>query len=129
MAMLPADKRAAEYTQLGRDYLAQGLLPEAETQIQSALAADPNSAAAHAALAQVREASGDSAQAREEARTSNIMQPNVSALLVLARLDLAASQLSAANDDVSRALQLEPANPDAVAFRVVLNQRAQSPKP
>ena len=129
LAMLPADKRAAEYTQLGRDYFAQGLLPEAETQIQAALAADPNSSAAHAAMAQIEEATGDVPLARQEAHTSLILQPNVAAYLVLAHLELRDNQLPAANDDVSRALQIEPANPDAVALRLVLNQRAQSAKP
>ena len=45
MAALPPQQRAAEYTTLGRDYLGQGLLPQAEQQFQSAIAADPNSAA------------------------------------------------------------------------------------
>jgi tetratricopeptide (TPR) repeat protein len=129
LAMLPPAQRAVEYIQLGRDYLAQGLLPEAETQFQAALAADPNSAATHAAMAQFRVASGDPAQARDEAKTSNIMQPNVAALLVLARLDLADNQLAAATTDVTRALQIEPENADVIALRMVLQQRSATPKP
>ena len=126
MAMLPPDKRATEYTQLGNEYLAQGLLPEAETQFQSALAADPNSSAAHAGMAQISEASGDAAKARDEAKTSLIMQTNVPALLVLARLDLADKQFSAADANVARALQLEPANAQAIALRLSLQQREKS---
>ena len=95
MEMLPPEQRAVEYTQLGREYLSEGLLPEAETQFQFALAASPNSADAHAGMAQLREASGDAAKARDEAKTSLIMKPNTAALLVLARLDLAAKQLAA----------------------------------
>jgi tetratricopeptide (TPR) repeat protein/TolB-like protein len=129
LSMLTPDKRAAEYTQLGREYFAQGLLPEAETQFQSALSADPNSAAAHAGMAQVREASGDPASARDEAKTSLIMEPNVAALLVLARLDLAAKQLPAADQDISRALQLEPANAEARVLRQTLIQRQQNTNP
>jgi tetratricopeptide (TPR) repeat protein len=129
LSMLTPDKRAAEYTQLGREYFAQGLLPEAEAQFQSALSADPNSAAAHAGMAQVREASGDPAGARDEAKTSIIMQPNVPALLVLARLDLADKQLPAADQDISRALQLEPANAEARALRQALILRQQNPSP
>ena len=34
--------------ELGRDYLAQGLIPEAEQEFQAAIAADPSSAEAHA---------------------------------------------------------------------------------
>jgi tetratricopeptide (TPR) repeat protein len=126
MAMLPAAQRATEYTQLGRQYLAEGLLPEAETQFQFALAASPNSADAHAGMAQLREASGDAAKARDEAKTSLIMKPNVAALLVLARLDMADKQLAASASDVSRALQVEPTNAQAIALRLVLQQRGQT---
>jgi tetratricopeptide (TPR) repeat protein len=129
MATLAPAQRATEYTQLALDYLAQGLIPEAETQLQFALAADPNSALAHAGMAQVREASGDSTQARDEAKTSLIMQPNVPALLVLARLDLADKQFAAANDDISRILQLDPPNAAAIALRLVIQQRQQNARP
>ena len=126
MASLPATQRAAEYTQLGAGYLAQGLLPEAEVQFQSALTADPNSAAAHAGLAQVRADSGSAAEARSEAKTSLILKPNAAAYLVLARLDLAAKQLAASADDVAHALQLEPTNSAALALRTALQQRGQT---
>jgi tetratricopeptide (TPR) repeat protein/TolB-like protein len=129
LSTLPPAQRAAEYTQLAHDYLAQGLIPEAETQLQFALSADPNSAPAHAGLAQVREASGDATQARDEAKTSLILQPNVPALLVLARLDLADKQYPAANDDIARALQIEPANAAAIALRLSIQQRQQNPHP
>ena len=71
-------------------YLAQGLIPEAEQEFHSALTADPNNAAAHAGLAQVRERSGTADDARAEAQTSLKLAPNVDAYLVLARLDLKA---------------------------------------
>ena len=126
MELLPAAERATEYAQLGRQYLAEGLLPEAETQFQFALAASPNSADAHAGMAQLREASGDAAKARDEAKTSLIMKPNVAALLVLARLDMADKQMAASASDVSRALQVEPTNAEAIALRLVLQQRGQT---
>ena len=126
MAMLPADERAVEYTQLGREYLSQGLLPEAETQFQDALQASPNSADAHAGMAQLREASGDAAGARDEAKTSLIMKPNVAALLVLARLDLADKQLAASAQDLSQALRIDPKNADAIALKLVVQQRGQT---
>jgi tetratricopeptide (TPR) repeat protein/TolB-like protein len=126
LAMLPPAKRAAEYTQIGRDYLTQGLLPEAETQFQSALVADPNSADAHAGLAQLHEASGDPVKARDEAQTSLILGPNATAHLVLARLELANKQLAAAATDVSAALHIDPLNAQAIALRLVLQQRGQS---
>jgi len=126
LAMLPADERAVEYTQLGREYLSQGLLPEAETQFQDALQASPNSADAHAGMAQLREASGDAAGARDEAKTSLIMKPNVAALLVLARLDLADKQLAASAQDLSQALRIDPKNADAIALKLVVQQRGQT---
>jgi tetratricopeptide (TPR) repeat protein len=126
MATLAPGERATEYTTLGRDYLAQGLLPQAEQQFQSAIAADSNSAAAHAGLAEVRERSGDAKDARAEAQHSINLQANVPALLVLARLDIAQNQLPAAAEDVSRALHVEPTNSAALAMRQNLQQRGQS---
>jgi tetratricopeptide (TPR) repeat protein len=126
LAMLPAGERATEYTQLGREYLSEGLLPEAETQFQAALEASPNSADAHAGMAQLRAASGDADGARDEAKTSLIMKPNVAALLVLARLDLADKKLSASAQDISQALQIDPKNADAIALKLVVQQRGQT---
>jgi len=126
LALLPATERAVEYTQLGHQYLTEGLLPEAETQFQYALAANPNSAEAHAGMAQLREASGDPVKARDEAKTSLIMKPNTTALLVLARLDLADKQLAASAKDVSQALKIEPTSAEAIALRMVLQQRGQT---
>ena len=115
-----------EYTQLGREYLSEGLLPEAETQFQDALAASPNSADAHAGMAQLREASGDPVKARDEAKMSLIMKPNTAALLVLARLDLADKQLGACAKDISEALKLNPTDADAIALKLVVQQRGQT---
>ncbi len=126
LSTLPAAQRAVEYTQLGRTYIDEGLLPEAETQLKDALAADPNSAEAHAGMAELRAASGDKDKARDEAKKSVILKPNVAALLVLARLDLADNQLAASAADVSQALNLEPQNSNAIALRMVLQQHGQT---
>jgi Tfp pilus assembly protein PilF/TolB-like protein len=126
LALLPPAQRAAEYIQLGRDYLQQGLLPEAEVQLRDALAADPNSADAHAALAQLREASKNPVEARSEAHIAIVLKPNVVAYLVLARLDMAENQLAAAASDISQALQLDPKSPQAIALKLSLQQRGQS---
>jgi len=125
MATLPPDQAAAQYTDLGLGYLGQGLLPEAEQEFQSALAADPNSAAAHAGLAQVREASSSTQEARNEANASLHIKPNAPAFLVLARLELAANNLTSAAGDVSQALHIEPTNSAAIALRMTLQQRGQ----
>ncbi len=130
LTTLPPAQQATEYTQLGREYLSQGLLPEAEEEFNSAIAAvasgDPASAQGHAGLAQVREQSGDSAAARTEAQTSIHLSPTVNAYMVLARLDLQANDLAASASDVHNALALEPANPAAMGMRSALQGRGQA---
>jgi len=126
MAALPPAEQAAQYSQLGAQYLAQGLIAEAEQQFHSALAADPNNAAAHAGIAQVRERSGSTDQARSEAQTSLNLKPSVDAYLVLARLELQADQLSPSASYVAAALKLEPANAAALGMKSALAARGQS---
>lgn len=126
MATLPVQEQVTQYTQLGRDYLAQGLLPEAEQEFQSALVADPHAAAPHAGLAQIREQSGAPADARTEAQTSIQYKPNVDAYLVLARLDLATNDLTGSAGNVSQALRLDPKNSAAQGLRSALQSRGQA---
>jgi tetratricopeptide (TPR) repeat protein len=126
LAAQPPAQRATQYTQFGVQYLAQGLIPEAEQEFHSALTADPNNAAAHAGLAQVRERSGSADDARTEAHASLKTSPNVDAYLVLARVELQANQVSAAADDVAKALKLEPANSAALGMKTALQSRGQS---
>jgi len=126
LATLPPAQQASEYTQLGRDYLAQGLLPEAEQEFNAAVAADPSSAQGHAGLAQIREQSGDEGEARKEAQRSLTLALNVNAFLVLARLDLQKNDLAASALDVQNALQLEPQNPAALGMRQALAARGQT---
>lgn len=126
MATLPKAERAAQYSQLGRDYLAQGLLPEAEQEFQAAITADSTSAEAHAGLAQLREQSGNPADARAEAQASIILHPSAAAYLVLARIELQANQMAASASEVSNALKLEPKNTAAQGMRQALQARGQS---
>jgi len=126
MASLPPAERATQYAQLGVQYLAQGLIPEAEQEFDSALAADPSNAAAHAGIAQVRERSGSPDDARAEAQASLKISPNVDAYLVLARLDLQSNELAASAGDVAAALKLEPANAAALGMKSALTSRGQS---
>ena len=110
LATLPPQKRAAALTEAGMHFFDQGLILEAEREFQAALVADGGNADAHAGLALVRERGGDIQEAHAEADESVKMKPNVTAYLVLARLDLQANQKPAAAADVSSALQLEPQN-------------------
>ncbi len=124
-ATLPPAEQVTQYTQAGRDYLAQGLLPEAEQEFQTALAVDAKAAAPHAGLAQVREQSGATDDARNEALASINTQPNAAAFLVLARIDLQANNLPASAYNVAEALKLEPQNTAAAALRSTLQSRGQ----
>ena len=126
LATLPPAEQAAQYTQLGHDYLAQGLVPEAEQEFQAAIAANTSSAAAHAGLAQVRERSGSATDARAEAQTSLNLHPNVPAYLVLARLDLQANDLASSAANIGKALQLDPKDTAAQGMRQALQARGQS---
>ncbi len=126
MEAMPPHERAAEYTKLGSGYLAQGLMPEAEQEFQSALTADPGNAVAHAGIAQVRERTGSADEARTEAQAALKIAPGVDAYLVLARLELAANLLSASAADVANALKIDPANAAALGMKQTLALRGQS---
>ena len=126
MATLPPAQQVAQYVQLGNDYLAQGLLPEAEQEFQSALGINSSSAYARAGLAQVRELSGDTSAARTEAQASLQLSPNATAYLVLARLELHDNQTAASAADVGKALKLEPNNTAALGMKQALAARGQN---
>ena len=123
--MKPAE-RAVEYTEQGRTYLAEGLLPEAEQEFQLALTADGGSAPARLGLAEVREQSGDDLRARSEADQALALRPLADAHVLLGRLDLKANRLPDATDEVKKALQLEPKNTAAVGLRQALVARGQT---
>jgi tetratricopeptide (TPR) repeat protein/TolB-like protein len=125
LANQPAAARSAALTEAGVRYLNSGLLLEAERQFQNAIAADSADAAAHAGLAEVRERSGDAANARLEAKQALLLKPNADAHVVLARLDLQGNQLSSAAGEVSQALQLDPKNAAALGLRQALQSKGQ----
>ncbi|HEX3571898.1 MAG TPA: tetratricopeptide repeat protein [Acidobacteriaceae bacterium] len=125
MATLPPAQQAVQYAQLGGQYLAQGLIPEAEQEFQTALKADANNAAGHAGLAEVRERTGAADEARKEADASLKIAPNVSAYLVLARLEMQGGNLAASANDVAGALKLEPKNAAALGVKTALAARGQ----
>jgi Tfp pilus assembly protein PilF len=125
LASLPPHKHAAALTEAGMSFFNQGLILEAEREFQAALIADGGNADAHAGLALVREQEGDIQEARAHADESVKMQPNVSAYLVLARLDLEANEKPAAAADVSSALKLEPQNSAAHALLEKIESKGQ----
>ena len=126
MATLPPAEQAVKYTQIGGQYLAQGLIPEAEQEFQTALKADAKNAAAHAGIAEVRERTGAADEARTEAEASLRLAPNVNAYLVLARLDMQGGNLAASASEVAGALKLEPKNAAALGMKTALAARGQT---
>ncbi len=123
---LPPAQRADALAQSGRDYLNAGLVLEAEREFQQAIAADPQSAVAHLGLAEVRERSGNTAEARTEAQTSVKLKASVAGFLLLARVDLQSGQLKNSAGDVANALTLEPQNAAALTLRNTLAARGQA---
>lgn len=119
LAALDPPQRAQALCAQAKGFLDRGLLLEAERLYHEAVAADGRSAEARAGLAEVRESSGDSVQARKEAEASLKLGPTANAYLVLARLDLASGDLASANTEAGDALKLDPANRTA---QDVLNQ-------
>jgi len=108
---------AAAHVQRGRQFLDQGLSGEAEKQFREAVVLNPNNASAHAGLATVLESSQDNAGARNEAQASVRLTPSVEAYLVLARLDIAEKHPAAAEQNVDRALALDPTNAAAASLK------------
>ena len=113
LAALTPRERARTLCAQAKSYLDRGLLLEAERLYQAAVAADGNSAEAHAGLAEVRERSGDGDAARKEAHAALELGPSADAYLVLAQLDFAAGSLREADAEAGNALKLDPANPAA----------------
>ncbi|MGA9474656.1 MAG: tetratricopeptide repeat protein [Terriglobales bacterium] len=101
---------ARYHIELGKELLAHGFTSEAETEFRHAAAVDPSSPVPLAALADVYDARGDSAEARAEAEASLRVHESVEAYLVLARLDLRENRTDAATENVNRVLQIEPRN-------------------
>jgi len=129
MATLPPAERAGELTQLGNDYLAQGLVPEAEHEFRSAIAADPRNANAHAGLARLEKQSGYLDEAQKEAQLSLQITPNVAAYLVLAQLQMDSNNLPAAAAYVRNALKLAPADTATIGMQRALEARGQKLPP
>jgi len=109
--------RAAYHVDRGKELLAQNMLDPAEAEFREALNADYGNFAAHAELADVLERKGDVNEARSEAQLSIRLQPNVPAMLLMARLFLKQNQFQAAAGEVDRALALEPQNAAALSLK------------
>ena len=126
LATLPPAQQATEDMQLGRDYLSQGLLPEAEQEFAAAVAADPNNAQPHLALAQIRMRTGALDDARTEAAASLKLAGSFDAYLTLAQIDVKRQDFTAAAAEIQKALALQPANAAALTTRAEIQKHGQS---
>jgi Tfp pilus assembly protein PilF len=116
LAEKPPREHAAFHVERGRELLNQGFVGEAEKHFREALVLDPTNAAAHLGMARVL-ANDKPADARAEVKSAIILHASAEAYLLLAQFDLRDNNADAAREDVDRALQLEPANANAVAMK------------
>ena len=107
-------KRHADFhVDRGQQLLSQGFYVDAGKAFEEAITLDPTNAAAHAGLAQAYAATGKDQEAVAEASAALKLQPSAGAYLLLARQNLKDNKLSAASEEVDRALDLDPHNQDA----------------
>jgi len=122
--------RAQFYWSRGQELLTQGFVGEAEKEFRQSIQADPQSAEAHAALAQALEANNDLAGARAEAEAALSIRVFIDPLLILARLDLRDNKTDAAAESLDRALKIDPANSSALTLkRAVAAKLAEKAQP
>jgi tetratricopeptide (TPR) repeat protein len=116
-------EHAAFHLERGNQFLKQGFSLEAQAAFQEAIVLDPTSAAAHLGLAQAYEADGKDKESVAEASAAFRFQPSAPALLILARQNLKDNKLSAAGEEVERALVLDPNNQDAQKLKSEIAQK------
>jgi tetratricopeptide (TPR) repeat protein len=116
-AEMPPQQHAAAHVSRGNELLMQGVPDQAETEFREAIVLYPTNALAHAGLAEILEARGEYAAARNEANAANHLAPSVQAYLVLARVEMKQQRSDAALAAVDQALKIEPANTRALDLR------------
>jgi tetratricopeptide (TPR) repeat protein len=110
-------EHAAFHVQRGEELLEQGVTSEAEKQFREAVILDPTNAGAHTGLARILELKRDFAAARNEAAASLRLKPLPETYVVLARLDMAEKNFAGAEQNVDKALALDPADAAAAALK------------
>jgi len=123
LAALSPPDRARKLAAQAKGFLDRGLLLEAERLYLDAVAADNSIAEAHAGMAEVREKTGDAADARREAHAALDLAGSAQAYVVLGRLDLADNHLTEAGAEAGEALKLEPGNRAAEELRRAIASR------
>jgi tetratricopeptide (TPR) repeat protein len=121
---------AAYHIEHGRDLLSHGFTSEAGQELREAVQLDPTSPDAHAALAQLLEATNDTASARSEAEESLRLKPSPEAFVVLAKADLRDNKLDSAVKYCDRALSLDAKNSAATELkRTIAAKLAEGTQP
>ena len=107
--------QAALHLERARELLANGAASEAESQFRESLNQEPANPAALSGLAHALLLENKFPEARRQAAASLNLQPGAEAYLVLARADLHDHDRAGAEQNLQKALALEPASADAKA--------------
>ena len=126
MANSDPKKHAAMHLDQGKQRLSQGFYEEAREDFRRALVLDPQNSEARLGLANAQIALNDLAGARSELELALHDRPTPDTYIALAQLHLKENKVDAANDDVTKALQLEPGNSSALVLRQQLTSRLES---
>ena len=113
LSQLDRHTHALKHVERGRDLLRQGFKEDAQKEFREAVALDSSIADAHLGLATIAETGNDLENAHSEALAALKLQPTASAYLLLAQIDLKENNPQSANENIRRALALEPANAQA----------------
>ena len=117
--------QASLHLERARELLANGAAREAEGQFREALSQEPDNPEALAGLAHALLLEMKFAEARRQAEASLAWEATAEAFLVVARADFHDKDRDGAEQNLQKALALEPASPDAKA----LAQEIQSQPP
>jgi tetratricopeptide (TPR) repeat protein len=107
--------QASLHLERARELLTTGAASEAEIQFRETLTQEPANADALSGLAHALLIESKYPEARRQANAALVLQPRAEAYLVLARADLHDHDRASAQQDLQKALALEPANEDAKA--------------
>ena len=127
MANSDPRKHAAMHVDQGKQRLLQGFYEEARDHFRRALALDPQNPDARLGLANAQIGLNDLTGARAELERALHDGPTSEAYIALAQLHLKENKPDAANDDLTQALRLEPANSSALQLRQQLTSRLDAP--
>ena len=126
MAHSDPKKHAAMYVDRGKEQLRQGFYEDARDHFRKALALDPQNEEAHIGLANAQIALNDLGGARSELESSLRSHPTPDGYVTLGQLDLKENKLDAANEDVERALQLDPGSATARQLKQQLASKLEA---